>query len=117
MPPVRLMLPEPALPIRFYECRPFNIKKGSNDVLMQGLIKTLKNNYKGETQKNVEWYDKLQFVINEEEFSAELFLFKGDYILEYATQKMTLVSVCDKSKFVRVRHRQNSRNNLRNYLL
>ena len=76
MPPVRLMLPEPALPIRFYECRPFNIKKGSNDVLMQGLIKTLKNNYKGETQKNVEWYDKLQFVINEEEFSAELFLFK-----------------------------------------
>ena len=71
----RLLLPEPALPIRFYECRPFDTKKGSTDALMPGIIKTLKNDYK-EKRGNIEWHDRLKFVVNGESFLAELFLFK-----------------------------------------
>lgn len=72
----RLLLPEPALPIRFYECRPFGTKKGSNDATMPGIIKTLKNDYHEKNRNNVEWFDKLEFVENGEKYSAELYLFK-----------------------------------------
>lgn len=73
----RLMLPAPALPIRFYECRPFKGKsKGSFNTPMPGLLTTLKNDYSDPKRDNVEWYDKLQFVVEGETISAELFLFK-----------------------------------------
>lgn len=72
----RLMLPEPALPMRFYECRPFKGSKGSFNTPMPGIIMTLKNDYADGKRDNVDWYDKLQFVVEGETFSAELFLFK-----------------------------------------
>lgn len=73
----QLMLPEPALPIRFHECRPFGGKSGGSfDTPMPGIITTLKNDYENPTRDNVEWYDKVKFVTNGEKFSAEIFLFK-----------------------------------------
>ena len=73
----RIMLPEPALPIRFHECRPFQGKKGSFDTTMPGLVTTLKNDLASTRRDNVEWYDEIEFDVEGEPFSVKLFLFKG----------------------------------------
>ncbi len=72
-----IMLPEPALPIRFHECRPFRGKKGSYDTTMPGLITTLKNDLNSEKRDNVEWYDEIEFDIDGEPFTLKIFLFKN----------------------------------------
>lgn len=73
----RLMLPEPALPIRFHECRPFKGHSGSFDTAMLGVISTLKNDFSDDKRDNVEWHDKLEFDVDGERFTAEIFLFKN----------------------------------------
>ena len=73
----RIMLPEPALPIRFHECRPFRGKKGSYDTTMPGLIATLKNDLASEKRDNVEWYDEIKFYVDGEPFIVQVFLFKN----------------------------------------
>lgn len=72
----RIMLPEPALPIRFHECRPFRGKSASYDTTMPGLIATLKNDMANPKRDNVEWHDELAFDIDGEPFTAKIFLFK-----------------------------------------
>lgn len=72
-----LMLPEPALPIRFHECRSFRGHSGSFDTTMPGLIATLKNDLSNEKRDNVEWYDEIEFDIDGEQFKLRVFLFKN----------------------------------------
>lgn len=72
----RIMLPEPALPIRFHECRPFRGKSASYDTTMPGLIATLRNDLTNPKRDNVEWHDELAFDIDGEPFKAHVFLFK-----------------------------------------
>ena len=75
----RLMLPEPALPIRFYECRGYRGGAASFETTMPGLLRTLKEDYESESRQrqNVEWHDKLEFHIGGERFTADIFLFKN----------------------------------------
>ena len=80
----RLLLPEPALPIRFHECRAFSGHSGSLDTTMVGLVQTLHDDYDDPKRDNLEWYDKLEFNVDGEKFIARIYLFK----LLILTEKM-----------------------------
>ncbi len=73
----RLMLPQPALPIRFHECRGYRGHSGSFDTSMPGLIETLHRDLEDDKRDNVEWYDKLAFDVDGEAFTASVYLFKN----------------------------------------
>jgi hypothetical protein len=74
----RLLLPAPALPIRFHECRSnFTGHSGSFDTTMIGLLQTLRDDYDRPKRNNVEWYDKLPFDVDGENFIATLYLFRN----------------------------------------
>lgn len=73
----RLLLPEPALPIRFHECRAYRGHEGSYDTAMLGLIETLQRDLDNAKRDNVEWYDKIQFDVDGEKFTARIYLFKN----------------------------------------
>ena len=79
---MRVLLPEPALPIRFHECRDYAGGTGSFDTTMAGLIYTLEQSRKNESRKNstlapnVEWYDKFDMDIDGEKFSGRIYLFR-----------------------------------------
>lgn len=72
-----IMLPEPPLPVRFHECRPFKGKQASYDTTMPGLIATLTKDYESDKRDNVEWYDQDVFDVDGEEFKLHYFLFKN----------------------------------------
>lgn len=81
MPRMRVLLPEPALPIRFHECRDYTGGPGSFDTTMAGLIHTLEEDRKDPKRQNVEWFDKFDLDIDGEKFSGRIYLFrkrKGD---------------------------------------
>ena len=79
---MRVLLPEPALPIRFHECRDYAGGKGSFDTTMAGLIHTLEQSRKNESRRNsllppnVEWFDKFDMDIDGEKFSGRIYLFR-----------------------------------------
>lgn len=74
----RLLLPEPALPIRFHECRSYRGDPNrSFDTTMLGLIETLQRDLDDQKRDNVEWYDKLEFDVDGEKFKARIYLFKN----------------------------------------
>jgi len=74
----RLLLPEPALPIRFHECRPYRGDPNrSFDTTMLGLIETLQRDFDNPKRDSVEWFDKLEFDVDGEKFTARIYLFKN----------------------------------------
>jgi hypothetical protein len=74
---VRILLPEPALPIRFHECRDYaGDPKRSFDTPMAGLIYTLEQDRKNPKRQNVEWFDKFDLDIDGEKFSGRIYLFR-----------------------------------------
>lgn len=75
---VRLLLPEPALPIRFHECRPYRGDPNrSFDTTMLGLVETLHRDLDDPKRNHVEWFDKLQFDVEGETFQASIYLFRS----------------------------------------
>jgi hypothetical protein len=75
---VRVMLPEPALPIRFHECRKgFRGHKASFDTTMKGLIPTLDDDRHNEKRSNVEWFDRFDLDVDGERFSGRIYVFKN----------------------------------------
>lgn len=79
---VRLLLPEPALPIRFHECRAFRGHSGSFDTTMVGLMKTLRDDFENPKRDNVEWFDKQDFDVDGEKFTAHIYLFKNKEVAD-----------------------------------
>lgn len=73
---VRLMLPEPALPIRWHECRAFRGHTGSFDTTMKGVIPTLDDDRRNPKRDNVEWFDKFSLDVDGERFEGRIYLFK-----------------------------------------
>ena len=73
---LRLLLPEPALPIRFHECRDYKGHSGSFDTSMAGLIHTLEQDRKNPKRQNVEWFDKFDIDIDGQKFTARIYLFR-----------------------------------------
>jgi hypothetical protein len=73
---LRLLLPEPALPIRFHECRDYKGHSGSFDTPMAGLIYTLEQDRKSPKRKNVEWFDKFDIDIDGQKFTTRIYLFR-----------------------------------------
>lgn len=73
---MRVLLPEPALPIRFHECRDYSGSKGSYDTTMAGLIHTLEEDRRNPKRQNVEWFDKFDLDIEGEKFSGRIYLFR-----------------------------------------
>ena len=73
---LRLLLPEPALPIRFHECRDYKGHSGSFDTAMPGLIYTLEQDRKNPKRKNVEWFDKFDVDIDGQKFTTRIYLFR-----------------------------------------
>jgi hypothetical protein len=73
---LRLLLPEPALPIRFHECRDYKGHSGSFDTPMAGLIYTLEQDRKDPKRKNVEWFDKFDVDIDGQKFTTRIYLFR-----------------------------------------
>ncbi|HLG87161.1 MAG TPA: hypothetical protein VKZ79_08180 [Alphaproteobacteria bacterium] len=74
---MRILLPEPALPIRFHECRDYaGDPKRSFDTPMAGLIYTLEQDRKNPKRQNVEWFDKFDMDIDGEKFSGRIYLFR-----------------------------------------
>lgn len=74
----RLLLPAPALPIRFHECRSgYRGHSGSFDTTMVGLIGTLNDDVDNPKRDNIEWYNKLEFDVDGETFAASIYLFKN----------------------------------------
>ena len=74
---VRLLLPEPALPIRFHECRAaYKGHSGSFDTTMAGLIYTLEQDRRDPKHNNVEWFDKTDIDIDGEKYTIRTYLFK-----------------------------------------
>lgn len=75
---VRLLLPQPALPIRLHECRSYKGDPNrSFDTTMVGLIETLQKDSEDKNSSHVEWYDKLHFNVEGEPFEAQVYLFKS----------------------------------------
>lgn len=74
---VRLLLPEPALPIRFHECRGFKGKSASFDTSMIGVINTLDNHRSNEKSTVVEYYDKFTFDVDGEPFTGRIYLLEN----------------------------------------
>jgi hypothetical protein len=72
----RLLLPKPALPIRFHECRAYRGHSGSYDTTMVGLVETLQKDIHSGKRSHVEYDDKLSFDVDGEKFGAEIYLFK-----------------------------------------
>jgi hypothetical protein len=73
---LRLLLPEPALPIRFHECRDYKGHSGSFDTAMAGLIYTLEQYRKNPKRHNVEWFDKFDIDVEGQRFTARIYLFR-----------------------------------------
>ena len=74
----RLLLPEPALPIRFHECRAYRGDPSrSFDTTMVGLIETLQRDLDNPKRDSVEWFDKLEFDVDGEKITARIYLFKN----------------------------------------
>ncbi|MGA3310374.1 MAG: hypothetical protein ABSD08_17455 [Xanthobacteraceae bacterium] len=73
---LRLLLPEPALPIRFHECRDYKGHSGSFDTPMAGLIYTLEQDRKNPKRQNVEWFDKFDIDIDGQKFTGRIYLFR-----------------------------------------
>jgi hypothetical protein len=73
---LRLLLPEPALPIRFHECRDYKGHSGSFDTPMAGLIYTLEHDRKNPKRQNVEWFDKFEIDIDGQKFTTRIYLFR-----------------------------------------
>ncbi len=74
----RLLLPQPALPIRFHECRAYRGDPNrSFDTTMLGLVETLQRDFDDPKRDNVEWFDKLHFDVEGEPFEALIYLFKS----------------------------------------
>jgi hypothetical protein len=73
---IRLLLPEPALPIRFHECRDYKGHSGSFDTPMAGLIYTLEQDRKNPKRQNVEWFDKFDIDIDGQKFTTRIYLFR-----------------------------------------
>jgi hypothetical protein len=73
---VRVLLPEPALPIHFHECRDYKGHSGSYSTPMAGLIYTLEEDRKNPKRQNVEWFDKFEMDIDGEKFSGRIYLFR-----------------------------------------
>ena len=73
---VRILLPEPALPIHFHECRDYAGHSGSYSTPMAGLIYTLEEDRKNPKRQNVEWFDKFEIDIDGEKFSGRIYLFR-----------------------------------------
>jgi len=74
---VRILLPEPALPIRFHECRDYSGDPNrSFDTPMAGLIYTLEEDRKNPKRQNVEWFDKFEIDIDGEKFAGRIYLFR-----------------------------------------
>lgn len=69
---VRILLPEPALPIHFHECRDYKGHSGSYSTPMAGLIYTLEEDRKNPKRQNVEWFDKFDMDIDGEKFSGRI---------------------------------------------
>jgi hypothetical protein len=74
----RLLLPRPALPIRFHECRPYRGDPNrSFDTTMLGLVESLQRDFDNPKRDHVEWFDKLKFYVEGEKFEASIYLFKS----------------------------------------
>ncbi len=74
---MRILLPEPALPIRFHECRDYaGDPKRSFDTPMAGLIYTLEQDRKDPKRQNVEWFDKFDVDVDGEKFTGRIYLFR-----------------------------------------
>jgi hypothetical protein len=73
---VRILLPEPALPIHFHECRDYSGHSGSYNTTMAGLIYTLEEDRKNPKRQNVEWFDKFDIDLDGEKFSGRIYLFR-----------------------------------------
>ena len=73
-----MLLPQPALPIRFHECRPYRGDPNrSFDTTMVGLVETLQRDLDDPKRSHVEWFDKLPFDVDGEKFEASIYLFKS----------------------------------------
>lgn len=79
---VRLMLPEPALPIRWHECRAFRGHTGSFDTTMKGVIPTLDDDRRDPKRDNVEWFDRFILDVDGEPFEGRIYLFKNSKAAE-----------------------------------
>jgi hypothetical protein len=74
----RLLLPQPALPIRFHECRPYKGDPNrSFDTTMLGLVDTLQRDLDDPKRSHVDFFDKLAFDVDGEKFEASIYLFKS----------------------------------------
>jgi hypothetical protein len=74
---IRLLLPEPALPIRFHECRDYaGDPARSFDTPMAGLIYTLEEDRKNPKRRNVEWFDKFDLDVDGEKFTVRIYLLR-----------------------------------------
>lgn len=74
---VRVMLAEPAIPIRFHECRKgFRGHTGSFDTTMKGIIPTLDDDRRSEKRNNVEYFDRFDIDVDGERFSGRVYLFR-----------------------------------------
>ncbi len=75
---VRLLLPEPALPIRFHECRDFRgDPERSFDTTAVGVIATLDADYRDPKRGNVAWFDTFDLDVGGERFACRMYLFKN----------------------------------------
>ena len=76
---MNILLPEPALPIRFHECRTdiFQGKESDFDRAMSGVIETLERSWHSNKEdKNVIYGGKTSFNVGKLEFSAKFYVFE-----------------------------------------
>jgi hypothetical protein len=75
---VRVLLPEPGLPMRFHECRAYRGDPNrSFDTTMVGLLATLEEERRKTARRNVEFYDKFTQSVAGETFTIRVYVFRA----------------------------------------
>ena len=85
------MLPEPALPIRMYECRDFKGHKGSFATTLSGLAIRLEDNIAGNLEPG--FPDSVPFKVDGEQMVARIFAFQKGKAETYRTNEGIIFTV------------------------
>lgn len=88
---LEVLLPDPALPIRLYECRDFKGKAGSYETTMLGVLGRLEEDRAGNLEEG--YPSPSPFRVHGHEMIATIYAFKGDKAESYRTNEGIIFTI------------------------
>lgn len=88
---LEILLPDPALPMRLYECRDFKGKAGSYETTMLGVLGRLEEDSAGNLEEG--YPSPAPFRVHGHEMIATIYAFKGDKAESYRTNEGIIFAI------------------------